>query len=134
MADVAAASERNWDSWKHDCSGFVHAVTTDLGVPLTGTANQIVDDLNASGNEWTKLGNDPQKAQDYASQGFVVVAGTKGEQHGHVVIIVPAPHAERYPVGYWGQYGGTGRKNSTINYSWTREALPTVQYFARQVP
>jgi hypothetical protein len=79
-------------------------------------------------------GNDPQKAQDYASQGFLVVAGTKGEHHGHVAIIVPASHAERYPVGYWGQYGGTVRKNSTINYSWTHKALPTVKYFVRQIP
>ena len=134
MTDITTASEENWDHWKHDCSGFVHAVTNELGAPLTGTANQMVDDLTTAGNGWTALGNDPQNAQDYANKGFLVIAGLKARGHGHVVIIVPVSQAQRYPVGYWGQYGGTGRKNTTINCSWNHDDLSKVQYFVRQIP
>ncbi|GGA01292.1 NlpC/P60 family protein [Dyella caseinilytica] len=132
--DIVAACEKNWDHWKHDCSGFVNAVTTDLGIPITGTANQMMDDLNVPGSGWTVLGNDPQKAQDYANKGYLVIAGTKAKSHGHVVIIVPVSHAVKYPYGYWGQYGGTGMKNERITKAWRPEDLPTVQYFARQIP
>ncbi len=134
MANITAISEKNWDHWKHDCSGLVRAVTTELGVPLTGTANRMIDDLNMSGNGWIKLGNDPTQAQAYANNGYLVIAGLKASGHGHVVIIVPTSHTQNYPVGYWGQYGGTGRKNETINWAWTHADLAQVQYFARQIP
>jgi hypothetical protein len=94
----------------------------------------MADELNASGNRWVRLGSNPRQAQAYANQGSLVVAGLKATIHGHVVIIVPTLHPQRYPVGYWGQYGGTGRKNTTINWSWNHADLLKVQDFARQLP
>ena len=131
--DIKAISEKNWDRWKHDCSGFVRSVSKDLGIPLRGNANTIIDGLNNSGAMWTKLGHDGSKAQWYANRGYFVVAGLKERSHGHVVVIVSAAKSQHYPVGYWGRLGATGRKDTTINWAWKHAELPKVEYFARLV-
>lgn len=134
MPGVTAAAERNWDRWKHDCSGFVHAVASDVGVPLSGTANAMVDSMNRPGSGWMKLGHSPLQATTYANLGFLVVAGLKAPNHGHVVVIVPSTGAHGYPVGYWGHLGGIGRKDATINWAWNHHDLRNVEYFAVQAP
>ncbi|MDI3262572.1 MAG: hypothetical protein QJR11_07160 [Fulvimonas sp.] len=132
MADVKAACEKHWDRWKGDCSGFVRAVAGELGVPLTGTANAMVDAMARQGGVWQSLGHDGMQATRYANQGFFVVAGLKSTAHGHVAVIVPSASAG-YPFGYWGRLGGVGRKNTAINWAWNHQDLPRVEYFARQV-
>lgn len=125
--DIKALCETHWPQWKHDCSGFLKAVAADLGITLSGDANAIVDAMGWA--PWTQLGADADKAVAYAGMGYLVVAGLKAGHHGHVVIIMPG-QSKPYPLAYWGRFGGTGRKNSPINYSWTHADLANVRYFA----
>lgn len=124
---VKEACENDWDTWKSDCSGFLKAVAGDLGVTLAGQANDIIDMIGRA--PWLQVGHDAEKAASYASMGYFVVAGLKALPNGHVAVIVPGP-AKPYPLGYWGRLGGTGRKNSTINWAWNHTDLPNVWYFA----
>ena len=127
--DIVKICENNWNKWKHDCSGFLKAVASDLGISLSGNANMIIDTMNRA--PWTQLDDDKDSAVKYASLGYLVVAGLKEKNHGHVVVIVPGP-SDPYPNGYWGQFGGTGRKNARISLSWKPSALKDVQYYAIQ--
>ncbi|MEC4592565.1 MULTISPECIES: hypothetical protein [Nitrospirillum] len=127
---IISVCERNWEKWKADCSGFLKAVAADLGISLSGQANDIIDTMGHA--PWIQLGNDSEKAVTYAGQSYLVVAGLKAPHHGHVVVIVPgAP--KPYPSGYWGRFGGTGRKNTSISWSWKHSELPEVRYFAVQL-
>lgn len=132
MADnaqsIIAACESEWDTWKSDCSGFAKAVAGKLGIALTGQANDIVNSLRAS-PEWENLGAVPATATARATQGFFVVGGLKKNPNGHVVVVVKSA-SERHPVAYWGRLGGTGRKKTTVNWSWNQSDLPQVEYFA----
>ena len=120
--------EAEWDVWKSDCSGFVKAVGKRLGIQLTGQANTIIDFLESS-NAWQNLSADQRQATLYATQDYFVVGGLKAAPHGHLVVVVKsAPQA--YAVAYWGRLGGTGRKNTTINWSWTHADLPNVHFYA----
>ena len=126
---VVATCEAKWDAHKNDCSGFLKAVATVLGVTLTGQANDIVDQIQKS--PWT-LAKDGLEAKAKAESGFFVVAGLKDTPNGHVVVITPGPVAHgKYPTGYWGRLGGVGRKNTTINYAWSKEDLDSVVYAYR---
>ncbi len=58
------------------------------------TANEIYDYLNTNNKQWIKMGMaDNQKtlseAQDYANQGYVVVAVYSNKPHGHIAIVLP---------------------------------------------
>lgn len=125
---ITGFCEAEWNTWKGDCSGFVKAVAKRLGIQLNGQANGIIDFLESSGN-WVKLGISEQQATLYATQGYFAIGGLKATPHGHVVVVVksaPQTHA----VGYWGRLGGTGRKNTTLNWSWTHADLPKVHFYA----
>ena len=124
---VKQACENEWEKWKSDCSGFVKAVAADVGVTLTGQANDIIDKMGKM--PWLQLAHDANKAVTDAGMNYLVIAGLKAKPYGHVVVIVPGP-AKPYPTGYWGRLGGTGRKNTTINWAWNQTDLPNVQYFA----
>jgi hypothetical protein len=53
MADrVKEAGEACFDAHASDCSGFVRAVASQLGVQLHGLANEIVDTIR-DGDDWT---------------------------------------------------------------------------------
>ena len=125
---IISFCESEWDAWKSDCSGFVKAVAKDIGVSLTGQANSIIDFLDSSAM-WENLGADSQKAIKYASQGYFVIGGLNSTPNGHVVVVVKSP-PQNYPVAYWGRLGGTGRKNATINWSWSHADLPNVHFYA----
>ncbi|MFL9875695.1 hypothetical protein [Paraburkholderia megapolitana] len=125
--DIKTLCENHWDDWKGDCSGFLKAVAADLGLTLTGDANALVGTM--SGAPWSQLGTDKDKAVAYAGLGYLVVAGLKATPHGHVAIIMPGV-SKPYPLAYWGRYGGSGRKNTALNYSWSHKDLASVQYYA----
>ena len=125
---IISFCEAEWDNWKGDCSGFVKAVAKRLNIELNGQANGIIDFLESSPN-WENLGADEAKATRYANQGYFVIGGLKANPHGHVVVVVKsAPQA--HAVGYWGRLGGAGRKNTTLNWSWSRTDLPKVHFYA----
>jgi hypothetical protein len=129
MADnsaVVAACQAHWEAHKADCSGFARAVATALGVPLTGMANDIVDELQKE--PWT-ITMDGNEAAAKAQAGYFVLGGLKEDPHGHVVVVVGPPFAhDKYPSAYWGRLGAVGAENQTINWSWNAEDRDKVIY------
>jgi hypothetical protein len=130
---VREACEACFDLHSDDCSGFVRAVSSQLGVQLYGLANQIVDTIR-DGNDWRPLPDGIAAAQS-AADGKLVVGGLKGleqsnpEPHGHVVIVVAGPLAhEAYPTAFWGKLGVVGAKDKTINWAWRVEDRDRVSY------
>ena len=120
--DIIGACEAEWDAHKSDCSGFAKAVAARLGVTLTGMANDIVGEIAAA--PWSLIDGGPAAAAA-AAQGRLVIAALRGgdqqvpDAHGHVVIVVPGPLAhDLYPTAYWGQLGGVGQKDMTLNWAW----------------
>jgi hypothetical protein len=129
--DIKAACERHWEAHKNDCSGFVKAVANELNIPLTGLANDIVDQIQLS--PWKVL-KDGKEADSEARAGEFVIAGLKDAPNGHVAIIVPGELAhDKYPTGYWGHLGSVGYKNTTINYSWNSVERDKVIYASIQI-
>lgn len=128
---VIAACEAEWDKQKDNCSGFVSAVATRLGITLNGQANAMIDFLEQN-STWTTLGAEPKTAIDRANQGYFVIGGLKANNHGHVVVIVKSPGAIQ-PVGYWGRFGAVGKKATTINWAWVKHDLPNVRFYARKL-
>jgi hypothetical protein len=63
-----------------------------------------------------------------------VVAGLNGANqqvpaHGHVVVVVQGSLAhDLYPTDYWGQLGGVGKKDMTLNWAWTAGDRDNVVY------
>ena len=103
-----------------DCSGFAKAVAGDLGITLTGMANDIVDQIQAA--PWTLLA-DGIAAKAQADAGFFVIGGLKDTPHGHVVVVVQGPidpAHQKYPTAYWGSIRGAqfAAKNKTVNWAW----------------
>jgi hypothetical protein len=132
---VKAACEACFEAHKRDCSGFVCAVASQVGVTLVGQANQIVQTLR-SGGGWTVLADGPAAAQA-AAAGQLVIAGLEGSEqaipdvHGHVVVVVAGPlNRGQYPSAYWGRLGGVGEEDQTINWAWTAADRDKVVYAA----
>ena len=130
---VREVCEKQWQAHHADCSGFARAVGKDLGVTLTGQANDIVGTLRP-GNAWRKL-PDGIAAAKSARAGKLVLAGLRGDEqfapshHGHVVVIVDGPLAHgRYPSAYWGQLGGSGARFQTLNWAWTQHDRDRITY------
>ncbi len=112
---VIAACEKYWDQHKADCSGFARAVAGELGITLTGMANDIVGEIQKA--PWTVLASGVDAAAMAATA--LVVGGLVDQPHGHVVIVVPGPLAhDKYPSAYWGMLNGVGKKNATTNWAW----------------
>ena len=133
---VRNACEECFEAHKSDCSGFARAVAAQLGVTLVGLADQIVETLRTDQN-WTRLPDGVAAAQS-ARDGKLVIAGLKGAEqanpdpHGHVVVVVDGPLAhDAYPSAYWGQLGGIGKKDTTINWAWTTADRDNVTYAER---
>src|SRR4051794_36131864 len=76
--------EAHWDAYKSDCSGFVKAVAADLGVTISGLANDIVGKMESA--PWVPL-KSGVAAKEKADLGYFVVGGLKAEPHGHVVVV-----------------------------------------------
>jgi hypothetical protein len=127
-AQIIEWCESDWDAWKADCSGFVKAVCKQADASLHGHANQIMDHLETS-SAWENLGASPDTATSRANSGCLVIGGLKQPAHGHVVIVVRSAPLS-YPVAYWGRFGGVGRKNTTINWSWKNSDRPNIRYFS----
>jgi hypothetical protein len=128
-----------FDAHHDDCSGFARAVAGVLGVTLAGLADQIVDTIRAGG-DWRPLTNGVAAARS-AQAGQLVIAGLKGAEqskpdpHGHVVVVVDGPLGrDTYPSAWWGQLGGTGAKNQTINFAWNVNDRDRVSYAEHDIP
>ncbi|MBC7987852.1 MAG: hypothetical protein H7X93_14465 [Sphingomonadaceae bacterium] len=106
---VIETCKAQWPATKGSCNGFVTAVASELGVTLSGTANQILDHITGQGSEWKAL-SDGVAAKAAAEKGSLVIAGlrsgdfTPADDHGHVVIVVAGPMNPGgwAPAAYWG--------------------------------
>ncbi|MET0179847.1 MAG: hypothetical protein ABW194_05120 [Novosphingobium sp.] len=128
MKDVC---ESHYDKWIYDCSGFLKAVATDVGITLKGQANDIVETMKVS--PWIALGHDAEKAVLLAGQRHLVVAGLKALPNGHVAVVL-AGSAKPHPTAYWGSISKHPGRNKTLNWCWVKTDLPKVQYFAHAIP
>ncbi len=118
--------ETHWDAHKNNCSGFAKAVAGLVGISLSGQANEIVDQMQKLPWKLLKSGSE---ATAEASLGKLVLGGLKDKPLGHVVIVVAGPLSHgKYPTAYWGSYGGVGKKNTTINWSWEKTDRDNVIY------
>ena len=126
MSDqVVAACKKEWDANQSNCSGFVKAVAADLGIHFSGQANDIIQYIRAN---W-RSAKDGAGAALQAANGFFVIGGLEDEPNGHVVVVVPgALDRGQYPHAYWGTLGGVGKKDETINWSWSAEDRDKVEY------
>ena len=136
--NVREACEACLPAHQHDCSGFARALASELGVALTGLANQIVDTLRAGG-AWRQLPDGPA-AQASVAAGNLVLAGLRGDEqvrpdeHGHVVVVVDGPlNRGRYPSAYWGSLGGQPGRFQTINWAWNEQDRDRVTYAERRL-
>ena len=139
---VQDACEACFAAHADDCSGFARAVAQQLGVPLNGLANDIVDTISNS-PQWTVL-DDGVAAAQQAAAGKLVIGGLRGDEqanpdpHGHVVVVVATPPGQQlargeYPFAYWGRLGGGGKENETINWAWTEADRDNVTYAAHDI-
>lgn len=134
---VVAACKKVWDDHRSDCSGFVKAVATELGVSITGQANDIVAAIRS--DAWEKLA-DGVAAKAAAEAGKLVIAGLLGKEqekpsvHGHVVVVVGGRLAhDKYPRAYWGQLGSVGKQDTPLNFAWTVADRDKVSYGAKAI-
>ena len=123
---IIDACEANFAAHTSDCSGFLKAVASALGIQVTGMADDIVNAIQAA--PWTTLA-DGVAAKAQADQGFFVVGGLQDTPHGHVVVVVQGPLAhDKYPTAYWGRLGATGMKKTPINWAWNAADRDRVIY------
>src|SRR6266851_6299169 len=109
---VKDACEANFAAHANDCSGFARAVAAQLGAPLTGLANQIVDTIRSSA-QWTQLA-DGIAAEHSAAAGKLVLGGLRGDEQANPDPARPrrrdrgrnAVAHGKYPFAYWGRLGG----------------------------
>jgi hypothetical protein len=132
--DIIAACEAEWDAHKSDCSGFAKAVGLRFGITLNGLADDIVGEIATT--PWAPL-KDGVAAAASAGAGQFVLAALKGahqvvpDTHGHVVVVVQGALSHGlYPTAYWGQLGGVGCKNQTLNWAWRAGDRDKVVYAA----
>jgi hypothetical protein len=136
---VRESCEACFAAHENDCSGFAKAVAAQLGVPLDGLANHIVDPIS-SGNGWEPL-EDGIAAAAAAAAGKFVIGGLNGSdqahpsEHGHVVVVIGEPLAHgKYPSAYWGKLGGGGEADNTINFAWNTADRDKVLYAQHDIP
>jgi len=128
---IVSLCEQYWDANRKNCSGYVKAIASDLGIILTGQANNIVEQIQKA--PWRVLKSGIE-AKVQATNGMFVVAGLKADKHGHVVVVVPGALAHgKYPTAYWGSLGGVPKKNTTLNWSWNKTDRDKVIYACRSV-
>ena len=71
---IIDACEKYWDEHSGNCSGFVKAVATGLGIILSGQANDIVDFIKDN-NNWYDVNSGPD-AMLWAEAGYLVVGAS----------------------------------------------------------
>jgi hypothetical protein len=139
---VRDACEACFAANANNCSGFAKAVSDQVGVALTGLANDMVDTIRDN-PAWSPLADGVAAAQA-AAAGKLVVGGLRGDEqthpdaHGHVVVVVAAAPGQqlahgKYPFAYWGRLGGGGMRDQTVNWAWRAEDRDNVSYAAHDM-
>ena len=131
---IAKACEKHWNAHQDNCSGFVRAVASEIGIsipPEHKQANPIIEYISLwSTASWWEIGS-PKKAGELAEEGYFVLACLKSEPNGHVAVVTSGYKSSHRgdPRGYWGTYEGVGNKNATMNWSFGKKVMDKVTYF-----
>ncbi len=136
--DIIDACEAEWDAHQSDCSGFARAVATRLGVTLTvGWPTISLGEIRRGAVVAGHGRASTRAAASGCAQGRFVVANLNGADqqvpdpaHGHVVVVVQVPlaHDALSDAAYWGQLGGVGKKDMTLNWAWREGDRDKVVY------
>jgi hypothetical protein len=140
---VIASCTKHWPDNKGDCSAFVRAVSHDLGLDLTGLANAIYDQIATA--PWTRIGIGPAAATVAgvtAGEGKFVVGASKGQNNGHVAVIVDyrnafdsySPVDRDKAVAFWGKLHSVGQDYTRVTQSWTEADMQNVLFAYRPIP
>ncbi len=130
---ILAACKKHFDLHSDDCSGFVRAVAKELGYPLYGNANALVDHLEGN---WKKV--DLATAVKLAQDGTLIIGALKSSEHspprnnGHVVIVVDgALYNGKYPPVWGGSIAAAQSKGTkTVGEVWRKTDRDAVRYYA----
>lgn len=133
--DIVAACEKWYSVFSNDCSGFVRAVTAELGHPVSGNANGIMNELAATPTRWEPI--DRAAAVEAVKTGALVIAGLKAADHnparnnGHVVIVIDGPlYRNTYPLVWGGSIGNAqSRGTKTVGEVWNKADRDAVHYY-----
>lgn len=133
--EIVAACRKHYTAHSNDCSAYVRAVTAELGHPVSGNANGIMNELANTPDRWEPL--DRAAAIEAVKNGALVVAGLKSSDHnpprnnGHVVIVVDGPlYRNTYPL-VWGGSIGSAQSPGTksVGEVWNRSDRDAVRYY-----
>jgi hypothetical protein len=143
---VVAACEKWWSRMgpnqlvnKSDCSGFVSSVASELGIKLSGKANDMYYKIQQI--PWSVLGRGDHAAHlaaMAAANGKFVVGAWRDPNggDGHVGVIVDTnyatakiPFRER-AIAYWGRLHSEGKAYEVHSLSWAVQKRPQVVYSA----
>jgi hypothetical protein len=140
--DVWPAAHEGGGTFHENCNWFAIEVASRLGVTLTGSADDIVNQIGEA--DWTKVSNGPA-ARDAVTQGKFVVCGIKStdfthpRDHGHVAVVVPGAlnPAGWAPAGYWGSdspdVASDGGAGKPISLCFRAEDKDKIYYASRDV-
>jgi hypothetical protein len=152
------ACEKHWNNHKGNCSGFVSAVAQELCVLLPSvnlfTADERLpaDVMTMWIRIWLPSTESPFlpipgghgaaiTAMAYANRGdFVIVGATSDEinkyrapdkqtKNGHVAVVTPGLGKNGFPRGYWGSWGGEGKKDESLSLSFNARLRDQLHYF-----
>lgn len=111
------------------CNLFVHRVSKLMGFDYffnrqaerVMLANEIIAWLERNGRQLNTI-----EAFEAAKEGRFVIAGRRGDEHGHIAIIYPCPH-----LAYSGRWGmgvplcaNVGKVNGIFGVNWAFQILP----------
>lgn len=129
---ILAACKKHFDAHRDDCSGFLRAVAGELGYPLSGNADAIVDHLAGSWRVLTR-----EQAIAAVERGELVIVGLKAadhdppRNHGHVGVVVPGPlYHDLYPRMWCGSIGSAqSQGDKSVGEVWRRTDRNNVHYY-----
>lgn len=131
---ILAACTRHYAAHSDNCSGFVNAVTTELGHPLTGNANSQMNAL-AGSSAWESITR--ETAVEAVKGDALVIAGLKSGDHnpprnnGHIVVVVDGTlYRGIYPIVWGGSIGNAqSRGTKSVGEVWNRTDRDNVLYY-----
>jgi len=128
---------------KNACNFFLIEVANQLGISLSGRADQIIDNIQ-NGSPWRALADGPA-ARDMAALGKFVVAGVKSNAYtpprleGHVAVVTAGPMNPGgwAPAGYWGstspEIAALGGSGAPISQCFSAQVKDKIIYRYREI-
>lgn len=151
IRDVEASCKKLIDDHAQNCSGFIRAVAADLMIFIPGISGQADGQIEfqrlvgAPNGKALGTGQGAEAAAlRWAADGHLVIAGMTSSEleanrpgrtvsHGHVAIVMDGKGATGWPLGYWGQLGGTPGKRESLSTCFRRADRAQLSYFGYRI-